>query len=100
MPISPASRPIGATPIPAINAVTLMEMMQKPRSRARREMLPVVRYSAMRKAASAPDYWDYATLMELAVLARDEDDADDKLGEALSVARASWEVETTARNLS
>jgi hypothetical protein len=59
----------------------------------------VVRYSAARKAARAPDYWDHATLLELAVLARDEDDAAEKLGEALSVARAAWELESTARNL-
>jgi tetratricopeptide (TPR) repeat protein len=83
---------------PGINAVTLMEMMPKADPR-QAEILPVVRYSASRKAAKAPDYWDHATLLELAVLARDEDDASDKLGEALAVARASWELETTARNL-
>jgi tetratricopeptide (TPR) repeat protein len=84
---------------PGINAVTLMEMMPKPDPR-QADILPVVRYSASRKAAKTPDYWDHATLLELAVLARDEDDADDRLGEALAVARAAWELETTARNLS
>ncbi len=83
---------------PGINAVTLMEMMAKPDPR-QAEILPVVRYSASRKAARTPDYWDHATLLELAVLARDADDAEEKLGEALAVARASWELETTARNL-
>jgi tetratricopeptide (TPR) repeat protein len=83
---------------PGINAVTLMEMMPKPDPR-QAEILPVVRYSAARKAAKAPDYWDHATLLELAVLARDADDAPDRLGDALAVARASWELETTARNL-
>ena len=34
------------------------------------------------------------------MLARDQDDAADRLGDALAVARASWELETTARNLS
>lgn len=34
------------------------------------------------------------------MLARDADDANDRLGNALAVARASWELETTARNLS
>ncbi|MBK5199727.1 MAG: hypothetical protein JJE37_15845, partial [Methyloceanibacter sp.] len=33
------------------------------------------------------------------VLARDADDANERLGDALMVARASWEIETTARNL-
>ncbi|MGC1711932.1 MAG: TRAFs-binding domain-containing protein, partial [Methyloceanibacter sp.] len=79
---------------PGINAVTLMEMMPKPDAR-QAEILPVVRYSAARKTARAPDYWDHATLLELAVLAGDEDDADVKLGEALAVARASWELEST-----
>jgi tetratricopeptide (TPR) repeat protein len=84
---------------PGINAVTLMELMPKPDPR-QNDILPVVRYSASRKAAKAADYWDHATLVELAVLARDQDDADDKLSEALAVARAAWELETTARNLS
>jgi tetratricopeptide (TPR) repeat protein len=83
---------------PGVNAVTLMEMMPKPDPR-QAEILPVVRYSAARKAAKAPDYWDHATLLELAVLARDADDAEEKLGEALAVARAPWELQTTARNL-
>ena len=83
---------------PGVNAVTLMEMMPKPDPR-QAEILPVVRYSAARKAAKAPDYWDHATLLELAVLARDADAADEKLGEALAVARAAWELQTTARNL-
>ena len=83
---------------PGINAVTLMEMMPKTDPR-QAEILPVVRYSASRKAAKNADYWDHATLLELAVLARDADDAADKLGDALAVARAGWELETTARNL-
>jgi tetratricopeptide (TPR) repeat protein len=83
---------------PGINAVTLMEMLPKPDPR-QAEMLPVVRYSASRKAARNADYWDHATLLELAVLASDADDAEEKLGDALAVARASWELETTARNL-
>lgn len=84
---------------PGVNAVTLMEMLPNPDPR-QSEILPVVRYSAARKAARAADYWDHATLLELAVLARDLNDAHDRLSEALAVARAPWELETTARNLS
>jgi tetratricopeptide (TPR) repeat protein len=84
---------------PGINAVTLMEMLPKPDPR-QAVILPVVRYSASRKAAKAADYWDHATLLELAVLARDSGDAQERLGDALAVARAGWELETTARNLS
>jgi tetratricopeptide (TPR) repeat protein len=83
---------------PGVNAVTLMEMLDKPDPR-QAQVLPVVRYSAMRKAARKADYWDYATLLELAVLADDRDDAEEQLGEATAIARADWEVETTARNL-
>jgi tetratricopeptide (TPR) repeat protein len=83
---------------PGVNAVTLMEM-QEPRDPRQAQVLPVVRYAAMRKAAKNADYWDYATLMELAVLAKDVDDAVDKLSQALGMARASWEVDSTARNL-
>jgi tetratricopeptide (TPR) repeat protein len=84
---------------PGVNAVSLMEMQDKPDVR-QEQILPVVRYSAMRKAEKHADYWDYATLMELAVLAKDPDDADEQLSEALVLARASWELESTARNLS
>jgi tetratricopeptide (TPR) repeat protein len=83
---------------PGVNAVTLMEMMPKPDPR-QAEILPVVRYASAHKARHNPDYWDYATLLELAVLARDSNDAEEQLGEALALARAPWELETTARNL-
>ncbi len=83
---------------PGINAVTLMEMQDKPDPR-RERLLPVVRYGAARKAEKAADYWDYATLLELAVLAGDQDDAHDKLSEATSRAERTWHLETTARNL-
>jgi hypothetical protein len=83
---------------PGVNAVSLMEMQDKPDPR-QQQILPVVRYSAVRKAEKNADYWDYATLMELAVLAKDPDDADEQLSEALGLARATWELESTARNL-
>jgi len=83
---------------PGINAVTLMEMMPKPDPR-QAEILPVVRYSAARKAERNPDYWDHATMLELAVLARDVEQADERLADALMSARDAWRLETTARNL-
>jgi MAP3K TRAFs-binding domain len=85
---------------PGINAVTLMEMMAKPDPR-QAEILPVVRYSSARKAGKNPDYWDHATLMELAVLARDVDDANEKLDDALAVMPKPqpWQFKTTAGNL-
>ena len=85
-------------PYPGVNAVTLMEMMDKPDPR-QAYILPIVRYSASRKAKKNADYWDYETLLELAVLGRDPHDADRQLSKALERATASWEVDSAARNL-
>jgi hypothetical protein len=83
---------------PGINAVTLMEVADDPR---RHELIPVVRYSVERRLArkAVADYWDYATRLELAVLADDMDASADALGAAVSAARQRWELETTARNI-
>ena len=84
---------------PGVNAVTLMEL-REPRDPRQQEILPVVTYAVKRRiAAGKPDYWDYATLLELAVLRRDEAAADAALGDALISIREVWEPETTLRNL-
>ena len=60
----------------------------------------MVRYAVERKIASGkPDYWDYATRLELAVLAKDRGHAETALPDALAAIREKWEPETTARNL-
>ncbi len=85
---------------PGINAVTLMELKEPPDER-RRNILTVLRQSIAKKiVASEPDYWDHATLVELAVLAEDEAAASDALADALAHMREPWEAETTALNLS
>ena len=84
---------------PGINAVTLMELKEPPDPR-REQLIPVVAYAVERRiAAGKPDYWDYATRLELAVLAKDEKAAMAALGDALASVREPWEPETTARNL-
>jgi hypothetical protein len=84
---------------PGINAVTLMELKAPPDPR-RLELLPVVSYAVKRRVArGTPDYWDHATLLELAVLARDEAAAMQAAADALAAVREPWEPETTARNL-
>jgi hypothetical protein len=85
---------------PGVNAVTLMDVMD-PRDPRQAAVLPVVRYAASQKAKRNPDYWDYATLLELAVLAGDAADAQTQLGEVLAIRPepAPWEVESTERNL-
>jgi MAP3K TRAFs-binding domain len=83
---------------PGINAVTLMEMQDKP-DPMQAEILPVVKYAATQKARRSADYWDYATLLELAVLARDPDDADAHLADVLAMVSEPWQLDTTERNL-
>ena len=84
---------------PGINAVSLMEM-DDPVDCRQAELLPVVHYAVKRRLASrAPDYWDHATRLELAVLNKDEAAATEAAANALAAVRESWEAETTARNL-
>jgi hypothetical protein len=84
---------------PGINAVTLMELKEPPDPR-REQLIPIVTYAVQRKIATGkPDYWDHATLLELAVLAKDQSRAMDALSKALAAVRESWEPESTARNL-
>jgi hypothetical protein len=84
---------------PGINAVTLMELKEPPDPR-RLEILPVVTYAVKRRVEHGkPDYWDFATLLELALLAGDEAGATDALASALAAVREPWEPETTLRNL-
>ena len=84
---------------PGVNAVTLMEL-KEPADPRRREILPVVHYAVEQRIRSgAADYWDYATLLELAALACDEAKGVDALARSLARVRESWEPETTARDL-
>ncbi|HTU45658.1 MAG TPA: TRAFs-binding domain-containing protein [Bryobacteraceae bacterium] len=85
---------------PGINAVTLLDIEGSQESVAKKDRLvPVVRFAAERRLAGKPDYWDYATLVEIAVLERNEAEAKKRLEDALANVRESWEPETTARNL-
>ena len=84
---------------PGINAVTLMEIKKDPDPR-RMDLIPVVKYSVQRKIAKGnPDYWDYATLLELAILAKDKEASFNFLAKALTHLREDWEGETTLKNL-
>lgn len=83
---------------PGVNALTLMEHEGKPDSR-KVKMLPVVTYSVLRKITKSADYWDYATLLELAVLGNDRNAANENLAEATSLKTEGWMLETTKRNL-
>ncbi|MEE8585237.1 MAG: TRAFs-binding domain-containing protein [Acidobacteriota bacterium] len=85
---------------PGINAVTLLDIRATEEDLKKKgELLPVVRYSARQRLRGKPDYWDHATLLELAVLANDEDAAFENLSDALAAVREDWEAKTTANNL-
>ena len=83
---------------PGVNAVTLLHIQGDEERRDR--LLPVVRFAAERRLEGRDaDYWDHATLLELAVLANDRQTAYTKLEDALTALRAPWEAESTRANL-
>lgn len=84
---------------PGINAVTLMALKGDHESVAK--LVPVVEYAVLRKLEKKqPDYWDYATLFELAVLENNEAKAKEYLKKALACPiEGSWMLETTIKNL-
>ena len=90
---------IGVMLILGVNAVTLMEIKEPPDPRCTK-LIPVVEYAVDRRIVTGkPDYWDYATRLELAVLAKDKDAAIKSASNALALLREPWEAETTIRNL-
>jgi tetratricopeptide (TPR) repeat protein len=87
---------------PGINAVTLMEIRRDPSDNKRRkQILPIVRYAAERRMATKkPDYWDYATLIELAILDKDDESTIiENIANALSFSPDKWQVESTLRTI-
>jgi tetratricopeptide (TPR) repeat protein len=87
---------------PGINAITLLDIRGDEGSLARKaELLPVVRFSVNQRLKSAkPDYWDHATLVEIAVLEGNAQAAGQHLSDAIASIREPWEPKTTANNLS
>jgi len=88
-------------PYPGINAVTLLDIQGDRKSKKQRDTLvPVVRFAVeQRLRGKAPDYWDHASMLELAVLQSDPEQAEEHLDDALVAIREPWEPATTARNL-
>jgi hypothetical protein len=86
---------------PGINAVTLLDVRGDAASKKKRdELVPVVRFAVGQSLlGKSPDYWDYATMLELAVLSSDRESAQEHLDLALGNVREVWEPRTTARNL-
>ena len=86
---------------PGINLVTLLDVQGTEKSITEKDrFVPVVRFAAeQRLAGPQPDYWDHATMLELAVLDDNEDEAWDHHADAVAVLRENWEPRTTANNL-
>ncbi len=80
---------------PGVNAITLMSSLDTPDDRLE-ELLPVVLFATKQRIAqSSPDYWDYATLMELEVIAHHPTEAKKALIKALPLATEDWMKKTT-----
>ena len=86
---------------PGVNALTLLAAEGGDASLATlARLLPVVRFSVeQRLRGRTADYWDHATLLELAVHANDEAAARAKLDDALAAKTDLFQPKTTADNL-
>ena len=64
------------------------------------DLLPVVQLALRQRLNSdGADYWNYATLLELAVLDNDRQEVRKALSNALARVREVWEPKSTANNL-
>ncbi|MFA6137664.1 MAG: TRAFs-binding domain-containing protein [Sulfurimonas sp.] len=81
---------------PGINAVTLMDIAADKR---KDEILPVVTYALKQKMKKGADYWDYATLLELAILENNKEKAKELIADVLVHVREPFEPKTTANNI-
>ena len=84
---------------PGISSITLLEI-KAPEDPRKEELLPIVNYSLKRKIALGnSDYWDYASLLEIAVITNSPEDAPENLRKMSKLIRESWEAVTTSRNI-
>ena len=70
-----------------------------PRDRAAKEIAGVARYAVRHRRAQGGDYWDHATLVELAAIEGDWDASEEALGDALAALDEGWKAASTAGNL-
>jgi hypothetical protein len=83
---------------PGVNYVTCLELLGK-KERAFR-LVPAVEYAVNAKMKrKSPDYWDFATLLELAVIENKFEEAEEFFYEAKPLAVESWMFGTTKANL-
>ena len=86
---------------PGVNLVTLLNTKGDKASRDEmHQVLPVLRDIIDQRMSEGPSgYWEIATGLELAALARDWSSAKRYAAEARSRAAAPWMIESTSRNL-
>jgi len=86
---------------PGVNAVNLL--VQKGTTEAQAEadrLVPLVTFAAVRQGgAESNDYWTVATLLELAIIGRDDALADRVLARLIATKAEPWMLQTTAGNL-
>lgn len=84
---------------PGVNVLTLLEI--KGDKEKIKILAPVVVYAVGRKIqAKTPDYWDYASLMEIAVITNDEAKVQENWTKALACPiEGNWMFNTTMKNL-
>ncbi len=83
---------------PGVNYVTCLKLTGD-KSKARR-LVPAVECAVLSKMnRKEPDYWDYATLLELSVIENRYDEAEDFYWQAKPLATESWMFGTTKDNL-
>jgi hypothetical protein len=84
---------------PGVNALTLMAIAGES-DKEFHELMPVVEYAILQRLKSgSSDYWDHASMLEVACLKDDGDVAYEELGECLATNPQLWKRETTVRNL-
>jgi hypothetical protein len=83
---------------PGVNYVTCLELSGKTEKALR--LVPAVEYAVKSKMKrKKPDYWDWATLLELAVIENKTETAEEYFYEASPLAVESWMFGTTRKNL-
>jgi tetratricopeptide (TPR) repeat protein len=83
---------------PGVNAVSLL--VEKGDLKEAERLAPLVGFAVARRGgAASSDYWDLATVLELAAVAGDWESARRVLPKVLAAAKAAWVTKTTTDNL-